>query len=451
MKYDKFDSPDPWEIPGDIKFIKESWEDYPRGGFIEDVILYQKGYETTNFLSFWTAVHYLSSIIMRDAWLRWAHGGMYPNFYTLMVAPPGLVKKSTTIHGLEKVEEQAKKLYVNPVFRFKKANVVIRGKATPEAIFASLANEILPVEIGQDETGDPVFEDVEKNANLIIRVSELSTFLSSAKYNVALVDKLTDFYDCKDNDSDTTIGRGNIELKNVFCTMMGATTPDTLATTIPKEAFGGGFISRSLILKEDYTERIFPEPVAWPELPDTRELAERLAWIGMYKRGEFHLDGDAYDYYAEWYTKNKLNLRKSVMDGETMHENNRRDIHVLKLAHILSIQEYRISQIIRLEHVKTAIKIINYTIDRTHELLEMTSASTDMQKLTTVSHILMKKLVMDRKQMISSVYRKGINTTDLHQCLCDLFEAGKIEVYRDSKIRRNVSRDSKEVYKWVIG
>jgi len=450
LKYDKENHPYSWVIPKEVEFIKELWDDYPRGGFIEDVILYQKGYETTNFLSFWTAIHYLSSMIMRDAWLRWAHGGMYPNFYTIMVAPPGLVKKSTTIHGLERVETHAKKLFENPVQRFKKANVIIRGKATPEAIFASLANEILPVEVGKDENGDEKYEDVKKNANLIIRVSELSTFLSSAKYNLTLVDKLTDFYDCKDNDSDTTIGRGNIELENVFCTMMGATTPDTLATTIPKEAFGGGFISRSLLLREDYTERIFPEPVAWPQLPGTEELGERLAWIGLYKRGEFHLNLDAYDYYADWYTTNKLALRESIMEGETMHENNRRDIHVLKLAHLLCIQEYRFSQIIRLDHIQTAIKIINYTIDRTHEILELTSASADMQQMTLVGQVIARKLEISRKALITAVHRKGINATNLHLHLQDLLAGERIEVFRDGKKKQNITREGKEVYKWVI-
>lgn len=452
MKYNRDNWPESWRIPAELdgKFVPERWEDYPKGGFLEDVVLYQKGYETTNFLSFWAGVHYVSSMIMRDAELVWAHGGMYPNFYTLMVAPPGLVKKSTTIHGLEKVEMQAQSLFTNAVQRFRKAGVVIRGKATPEAIFASLANEKMTIEIGEDDNGDKIFHEEDKNANLIIRVSELSTFVNGSKYNVALIDKLTDFYDCKDTDSDTTIGRGNLELKNVFCTLMGATTPDTLATTIPKEAFGGGFVSRSLILKEDYTERIFPEPIAWPGLPSTDELAERLAWIGYYKKGKFALSPEAYDVYAKWYTKNKLALRASVLAGETEHENNRKDIHVLKLAHILCIQRYDITNVISLEDIQNAMRIIEYTIAKAHEVLKETSISPAVKNIRYIEKFLARRKKITRKALISAVYHKGIDTTLLSSILEDLKQAEKITITTEGGGNRSSpSRNAMEVYEWL--
>lgn len=450
MKYSAENPPAPWDVPYETNkaFIEERWDDYPKGGFLEDVVLYQKGYETTNFLSFWTGVHYVSSMIMRDSHLRWAHGGMFPNFYFIMVAPPSLVKKSTTIHGPEKAEMLAHSLFANPIRKFKKSAVTIRGKATPEAIFASMANERLPVKLGEDENGDDITETVEKNANLVIRVSELSTFLSQSKYNVTLIDKLTDFYDCKDADSDTTIQRGNIELKNIFCTLMGATTPDTLASTIPKEAFGGGFVSRSIILREDYTERIFPEPVAYPDLPGPEELGERLAWIGEHKRGEFVLTEDAYDFYAKWYTKNKMDLRKRVLSGNTDHEHNRQDIHVLKLAHIFALQRYTLASYVTLSDIKTAIKIVKYTLGLASEILKETSASESTNNLRYIEKTLQRLGEVRRKNLISRVYHRGINAELLTSILDELVQADKITIKRGNVKKTQPSRDKEEVYTW---
>jgi len=213
-------------------------------------------------------------------------------------------------------------------------------------------------------------EDVETNANLIIRVSELTTLLSKAQYNMTLIDKLTDFYDCKDHDTDSTVARGNVELHNIYATLWGATTPDALANSIPPEAFGGGFMSRCVIVEEEEAHRIIDRPYFPSSCPSKDEMAQRLLWLLAYKSGEFTFNKEADDYYVKWYRQETLALRAKARTGETDHRDNRKTIHVLKLALVIAAQRYDLDRYITLEDLKMAIAVLEFTNQSSQDTIE---------------------------------------------------------------------------------
>lgn len=377
LKYTYEHMPQPWRLTHDLSYYdthKDYQEEFdrsfwPEGGFISDMVDHTLGYETTNYFAFWTAVSAISSAVQRDAWIRFGDG-LFPNFFIILVAPPGICHKSTAMARYDKIESEALRKMPNKVVKELKKATVIRGKASPEQLFASMANKDIQIEGEKDEEGNP--RSVRSNANLIIRVSELSTFLTSAQYNTGLVDKLTDFYDCKDHDSDSTITRGHVELENIYATMFAATTPDTLATTIPVEAFGGGFMSRCIIaeMKPQQTTRIIPAPYYPKNAPDRDEMANRMIWIMNNKRGEYALTEEAYDFYSEWYRKEIIELRDKASKGEVDHRDNRKTQNVLKLALVLSLQRYSHDHWVTVEDLKFAIRALEYTNNSALETLE---------------------------------------------------------------------------------
>ena len=460
MKYTIDSPPQPWVI--DERFIPWPYEPfderfYPKGGFIEDAILYMKGYETCNSFSFWSAVHAVSSIVGRDAGLRWAHGKLYPNFYIILVAPPGVVKKSTTVSQLDRIEfaVREKLKNENELLSYQKEACIIRGKATQESIFENMRSEgrTFKVDTGEiDDDGEKLFKRVSKqrNANLIMRISELSTFLSPSKYNVTLVDKITDFYDCKDRDSDTTIGRGNVELHNVFATLCGATTPDTFKTTIPKEAFGGGFISRCLVIREDVTPRVYPQPVSFPICPGFEEMAERLSWIAMHKRGEFVLSPEALHFYSDWYTSFKMDLREKITSGLERHIENRKDQHVLKLALIFALQRYDLTEnIITVQDIKQAIRVIEHTIDTSYHEVEEAGMSHQGLLMNRIEQYIRAKGSegVAREKILKSLGKTGVNSMVLNQSLDEFNQQGILTIRNErGDIKRSIGKASKEIY-----
>lgn len=397
----------------DDTFERSQW---PHNGFIDDFYWHTMGFETTNLFSFWTAIAGLSSVFQREIHIRFGDG-LYPNFFIIFVAPPALCRKSTALARFDKVESLMFQATPNEALKFRRQVSPIRGKATPEQMFVGMANKTKTLSTG---------EEVETNANLIIRVSELTTLLSKAQYNMTLIDKLTDFYDCRDLDTDSTVARGNTELKNIYATMWGATTPDALANSIPPEAFGGGFMSRCVIVQQDEAYRIISRPYFPDSCPDKEEMAQRLLWLMAYKSGEFTFTKEADDYYEEWYEKETLSLRAKAKKGETDHRDNRKTIHVLKLALVIAAQRYDMDRYITLDDLKMAINVINLTNATSLDTIEDIS----MDGKANSDNLKIKSWI--RRAGPSGILRSVLMKTHnlkkvmLDQSIADLIEAGVV-------------------------
>jgi len=347
-------------------FNRKMW---PKNGFIDDFIAHTYGRETTNFFAFWTAVSGISGIIQRDAFLRFGEEGLFANFFNILVAEPAIAHKSTAMSLFNRIEKKMFTNMENEELYAKKKNLVIRGKATAEAIFDAMSNRPYTKQDG---------EEGQTNANFIGKISELTTLLSKAQYNAQLIDKITDFYDCKDHDTDFTRGGnssgqgGQRELHNIFASLFGCTTPDALKNSIPPEAFGGGFMSRCIIARQapEDIHRIIPIPFIPPDCPDSEEMAARLLWLANNKQGEFALSEEAYDFYKEWYTKETLELRGKAIRGETDHRDNRKTLHILKLAFLCRLQAYDRSRLVSLDDLQTAIAIYEFTNEQATNTVE---------------------------------------------------------------------------------
>lgn len=369
MKYTSDLPPIPWRADHDLtmydndrmysqdSFSKDRWAP---DGFIDDFQAHTLGYETTNLIAFWSAVHGLSANLKRAVSLHFG-SGLYPNFFILIVAPPAVVHKSTALNLFDKVERTMWDSMKNKSLVSLQKPRVVRGKATPEQLFETMSNKTITTKT----------EDVyESDANLILRISELSVFLSKAQYNQTLIDRLTDFYDCKDVDTDNTIARGDKELKNIFATLFGCTTPDAFKNSIPETAFGGGFMSRCTIVQETYTHRIIPIPYTPKEAPDKEEMAERMRWLFTYKRGKYQLSKEAFKTYAHWYREDALKKRKAALEPNADHREGRKSDIVLKLATLLSAQRYDMSKVVTEADFVNALAIIEYTNKSSIALVE---------------------------------------------------------------------------------
>ncbi len=361
--------PIPWRLDHDMSkydthpeytadhFTVDNW---PRNGFIDDFHAYTLGFETTNLITFWTAVHGISATLKRSIKMHFGDG-LFPNFYVIIVAPPAVCHKSTALARFDKVENVMWDSIPNEAVRATEKPVPVRGKATPEQLFEAMKNRTATTEDHGEIEGD---------ANLIMRISELSVFISKAQYNQTLIDRITDFYDCKDEDTDGTIARGGQKISRIFATLFGCTTPDAFKNSIPETAFGGGFMSRCTVVQEEATTRVIPVPFYPSEGPERQELADRLRWIYQFKRGTYKLTEEAYDAYKEWYRVDAIDKRNKIKEKRTDHRDGRKSDIILKLATILAVQRYDLVKEITLEDFETARKIIEYTNRTSLNLVE---------------------------------------------------------------------------------
>jgi hypothetical protein len=114
-----------------------------------------------------------------------------------------------------------------------------------------------------------------------------------------MVPMLTALADNPDKWRSGTIMRGEAELHNVALTFLGASTLDWIKHAIPKDAFGGGFMSRFLFVIQERTPRCYPEPPPLDEKVRV-DLIRRLRLMTQV-RGEFTRTEAAFTWWNKWY------------------------------------------------------------------------------------------------------------------------------------------------------
>jgi hypothetical protein len=303
---------------------------------------------------------------------------------------------------------------VDPVVAYRKALNLHHSKITPEAINDLLAptTEIFN---GQE---------VPRGSEVAFIVSELTTFLGKQKYNVGLVDALTKLYDSRDVDDEMTRGQGKKEFRDIYVTLFGATTPSSFRDSIPPEAFGGGFMSRVVIVKEDKPTRYFPLPMAVPGSADAGELAQRLSWIALNAVGNYTFSKEAYERYTKWYRK----FKDSLVDHPNGDSLARLDTNLIKLSIIMRAQRYEVGNVITERDFEDALNLLLYTYDGLDDFMREVSSNPWEQQQMKVKKVLQSFQTGSQSTLWKMFVAQGIPENVIEAHMLQLRNAGLVEM-----------------------
>jgi hypothetical protein len=425
---------------------EEEWDKYlPSPGFITDFVLHLRGIMTPTSFCFWSGVFVVSNILQRDAWLQWFPSPMFANFFIIFVAPPRVCAKTSAVTFGEKLLYKYVKILGDEKLRFLK-EPRIYNKATPEGL-----NEVLKPEERTFCTPDgSILPPLRRGSSATISVGELSNFLGKQKYNTGLTEKLIDLYDCKDRNVEGSRTYQTEVQENVYVTLFGATTKDGLEESIPSVAMGGGFISR-LIVDSHETEtrwkgRSKPRPVIGG--PTQNELLERMAWIARNAHGEYTFSEEANAYYEKRFEEigellsSEPNLWKRDMSQ-------RYDIHLVKLSLLLRTQRYVPGNVIELQDIQEADKILMRIFSKNHEVIAEVGVTTYQKGLKRVEKKIIEKNGVTRRQLLhaTSPY-KGIDAEVLLRMIQQLNQEGKIKIMLNGSEQKYATRNGQEKYYW---
>lgn len=225
--------------------------------FLAKYLDFTQGQEATERVHRWVGISVVAGALERKVWLPRGSYTLYPNLYTFIVGPSGVVRKSTsTAIGVNLLRE-------------------LEGiKVMSERMTAATL-------IAQMERSHKVFtfsgREIKQSATFAY-ASELAVFLGEVFGSIS--ELLTTFYDCVPNDSSqpwTYETRGN-GIQRVFgpcLNILGASTPTWLVRSIPPSEMEGGFASRVIFVVESEARR----SIAWPDLetrPDDYESKKRF-------------------------------------------------------------------------------------------------------------------------------------------------------------------------------
>jgi len=296
--------------------------------------------EAPRKMYFWVGVSALAGALRRKVWIDQAYFKWFPNFYIILVAPPGIVSKSTTASVAMRLLRRVPGIKFGP-------DVV-----TWQALIGAFAEAT--------EMYDDGFGDYRVMSALTIESSEFGNLLNPQ--DKEMVDLLVSLWDGKEGSFDKrTKMSGNDKVENPWINMIACTTPAWIAGNFPEYMIGGGFTSRCVFVYASEKEKY----VAYPGLHVPANLAQLedslvadLEHISINLQGEYKLSSDAIAWGEAWYREHYTNRPVGLDDDRFGGYIARKQTHVHKLAMILSAAQSD-KLIISIEDLKTANEMVS--------------------------------------------------------------------------------------------
>jgi len=278
---------------------------------------------------FWSGVSTIAGVLRRRVFIDEGHFKHHPNFYIVLVGPPGLVKKSTTINI------GANLLNTIP-------NVILGADcATWQAFVEEVAAAQDLFASGDVAVTNLVDQTHSVTCALTLAISELGTFFDPNDH--MMVNVMTELYDGKDNPfRKRTKTMGEDEIRSPFVNIIAGTTPDWIHANFRGRFGGWGLSSRIIFLHCDEKERDVPFPhELWQGTFDATMERFRDDLIAISKlQGTCTYAPAAKDFYRELYGNH--GRRQTLLNRNAHHDPwlsyyfARKLDHVLKLAIVLS-------------------------------------------------------------------------------------------------------------------
>lgn len=295
--------------------------------WIKAYIEYTRASESPVQFHFWTAVSTLAGAVRRRVWrdeliFKWT-----PNFYIILVAPAGVVSKSTSIElGMALLRQ------VRPEVAFGPESLTWQalGEAFMDSMhFVKWSNDPLDIR--------PAFQ----MSALTIPVSELGTFLTvdDSKF----VSFLTTMWDGREHPFlHKTRTQTLISIERPWLNIIGATTPSWIRNNIPEGMIGEGLMSRVIFVYGDAKRHLSAYPSRIIHGKDHKEIEEKLIEdLNVISQliGDFTLTQEALLWGEDWYTNHNKTRANHMASDRFAGYLARKQGHMHKLAMILSISK----------------------------------------------------------------------------------------------------------------
>jgi hypothetical protein len=312
----------------------------PQDGFIADYMRYTDRQESPGSFHFWSVLTVLGACLQRRVWLSKGVYPVYPNLYTVLVAPTGRCRKTRAVSLALGIGEG-----------FDWLNV-IADKTSGEAFLEALmvgTQAMVTSSAGASATVTP------PDSAGLVKAPELAVLLGKEAYSAGMINLLTDLYDCPDDFKYLTRNKRPVILHNVVVQLLGCTTPSWFSIGLAEDNFGGGFMSRIIFVVKDQRDRIISMPEA-PHPDERQNLRKQLLTIRSVVKGELKLTPDALAWYTEWYNASAL---QPIDDVNLMGFIERKPDTVFKVAILLTAA--KLGREIDLTTIKQAFEIVTWT------------------------------------------------------------------------------------------
>lgn len=341
--------------------------------WLQSFIEYASFGEAPPRMYFWVGVSAIAGALRRKVWIDQVYFKWYCNSYVIIVAPPGIVSKSTTAGIGMNLLRKVPGMHFGPDIVTWPALVTAFAESTETFITA-------------DGTHHPM-------SAITLESSEFGNLLNPQDRE--MVDLLVSLWDGKQGTFEKkTKHSGNDSISNPWINLIACTTPSWIAGNFPEYMVGGGFTSRCVFVYADKKHR----HVAYPGLEVPSDIIKRasdlihdLELISTNLAGEYKLTDEAIAFGRKWYEHHYSHRPPGLDDDQFGGYIARKQTHIHKLAMILSAATSDKLEI-SAESLKTANEMV-------------TDLETDMPKV--FSRIGRSEISVHTERLVSFVRRRG--------------------------------------------
>ncbi len=365
--------------------------------------------EAPPYMYKWVGVSTIAGALRRKVRLDMGYFEWCPNFYVVLVAPPGIVSKSTTADiGMALLREI-------PDVKF--GPDVVTWQALSQALAASC-----------EEYVDQATGEYCKMTAITIASSEFGNLFNP--HDREMVDFYITLWDGKRGAlKKVTKTSGDDTIINPWVNLIACTTPAWIAGNFPEYMIGGGFTSRCIFV---YAERK-NKYVAYPGLvmPSDqaefrRRLIQDLEAISLLQ-GDYTLHPDAIEWGEEWYQWHYQNVPQHLNNERFGGYIARKQTHMHKLAMILSASKRGDLMILRedLEQAKDELDSIEKNMPKVFAHMGMSEES---KVADEVYRIIKSHAGQSFQTIFAEAFRVVPSNQDFNQIILSLKAAGKVEI-----------------------
>ena len=393
----------------DFKFKSEFLSAYME--YIEDT-------ESPRLFHIWSALSGVSACLGRRVTLPFGITDIFANQYILLVGPPG-VRKSTAMSIMQRRLRNATEI------RFAQDDtggqrqgliVAMQGDELHEEV-ADLENiDAAAMALNLDKIAGVSMKIDKRDEHTIYAVaSEFNTFIGHN--SIDMITFLAKMWDGEDYEYRIKSSRNT--LTNPLLNLIGGTTPTNIASAMPPEAIGQGFMSRIILVYGDTKYK----SVARPKTLDKKAEEEIDNLYGhLFHSFDGHIieDTPARDLIDNLYEE-----EVKIKDPRFIYYAERRHIHLIKLC--MSLAASRRSNIININDVDEATSILRTT----ESLMSDALGEYGMSPLSAAKQKMLEFLRHANgpvtTQVLWAIMQKDMKQIDFRNSVSDLINSGKIK------------------------
>jgi hypothetical protein len=354
----------------------------------------------------WTALSVIASCLRKKVFLGIGRINIYPNMYVVFVGPPGEPRKSQAISfGTE--------------FLSQIPDIITSADAiTPQALIEDLEKSAIDEQMPDGSTY--------QHASLTITSKEFESFIGAKKDNTTMITYLTDLFDAQKIPwKYRTKHAGNNVIPSVFLNLLAATTPESIASSLPSSAIGTGLTSRIMFIWADKRAKTVCYPEETPEEIILKEKLLKDLYLISRMVGEFQFSTDCRGRFKEWYDNYSPNSRTRICkDNAFTGWYARKPLYILKLAIIYSAAMAS-NMIVEWNHIQSATITIEDAELSMPNVFKAVGRSNIAADVDLVVDIVRVRKWITEKQLLSLVWR-DIDSNKLDNVVATGIRSGKI-------------------------